>query len=54
MHGAQGKLVVQKVPLYLKSSAQETDVSVVHKGALVGVCVCMINRHPYRENVENI
>ena len=34
-------LVVQNVPLYLQSSAQETDVSVVHK-ALSLVCKVMV------------
>ena len=39
------KLVVQNVPLYLKSSSQETDASVVHKALCVGMCVCVTGLH---------
>ncbi len=47
------QLVVQKMPLYLQSSAQETDISGVHK-VVVLVCVCVSvslsspNRQTYR------
>ena len=35
------KLMVQNVPLYLQSSAQETDISVEHKALFVGMCALL-------------